>query len=111
MTLNETGEMVTNGKTLQNSAESDYYEREKLTVSSRQPVIGSDGDLTKLKVKGQIVRPSVLASGKVNYNLIRIEMEVHPEDGAAVTDNLRQLGVEFLLSSDADNFFNSGSIS
>jgi hypothetical protein len=105
-----TGESVANGVVLANGAESDFFAREKMYATSRMPVLGSDGEFTKQKSSLRIVRPSVLASGKVVYNLIRIEIEVHPEDGATEVANLRALGLSALNSSDFDEFFEAGAI-
>jgi hypothetical protein len=110
ITFDSTGETVANGVVCHNSAESDFFAREKLYATSRMPSLGSDGEYSKLKSSLRIVRPSTLASGKVVYNLIRIEVEVHPEDGATEVANLRTLGLAALNSSSLDDFFESGSI-
>jgi hypothetical protein len=110
ITFDSSGEEVANGICCINVAESDYYAQEKLYAVSRQPAVGSDGEFTKRKVSLRIVRPSTLTSGKIVYNLIRIEVEVHPEDGVTESDNLRSLGMSALNSSSLDNFFDAGSI-
>jgi hypothetical protein len=110
ITFDANGESVANGVVCQNSAETDYFAREKLYATSRMPSLGTDGEFTKQKASLRIVRPSTLTSGKVVYNLIRIETEVHPEDGATEVSNLRSLGMAALNSSDLDDFFEAGSI-
>lgn len=109
ITFDATGESVANGIVCHNASETDFFQREKLYATSRQPAIGSDGDYTKMKNSLRIVRPSTLTSGKVVYNLIRIELEVHPEDGATEVSNLRTLGLAALNSTSLDDFFESGS--
>jgi hypothetical protein len=110
ITFNPTGETVANGVVSHNDSDADFYTREKLYAVSRQPTVGSDGEYTKMKNSLRIVRPSTLASGKVVYNLIRIEVEVHPEDGASEVTNLISLGTSALNSSDAEDFFQYGSL-
>lgn len=111
ITFEATGETIANGVVCANGAETDFFAREKLYAVSRMPSLGADGDFTKQKSSLRIVRPSTLASGKVVYNLIRIEVEVHPEDGATEVANLRNLGVAALESSDLDEFFEAGAVS
>lgn len=110
ITFDATGENVANGVVCVNTAEADFYQREKLYAVSRVPAIGSDGEYSKLKSSLRIVRPSTLTSGKVVYNLIRIEIEVHPEDGGTEVANLRTLGLAALNSTDLDDFFELGSL-
>lgn len=109
-TFNPNGETVANGVVSHNDSEADFYAREKLYAVTRQPAVGSDGEYTKMKNSLRIVRPSTLASGKVVYNLIRIELEVHPEDGSAEAQNLISLGTSALNSADAEDFFLFGSL-
>jgi hypothetical protein len=52
-----------------------------------------------------------LASGKVVFNVIRIEREVHPEFSAANATDLNKVGAQLLFDTDMDNFWAAGSLS
>lgn len=110
ITFDATGEQVANGVVCVNAAETDFYAREKLIAKSRVPVVGSDGDYSKMKNSCSIVRPLVLASGKTVYNLIRIELEVHPEAASTEVGNLKSLGSSALCDTDMDDFWELGSL-
>jgi hypothetical protein len=110
ITFVESGETVANGIVCINEDETDFYAREKLYATARPPVVGSDGEFTKQKVSFRILDPGALASGKMNYDLIRIEVEVHPENGNTTVDKLVNLGIAALNSSDLSNFFRYGSL-
>jgi len=110
ITFDATGEQVANGIVCANAAETDYFQREKLYGTSRMPSLGSDGDYTKQKSSLRIVRPLTLASGRVAYNLIRIEIEVHPESASTEVSNFRSMGMAALNASGLNDFFEAGSI-
>jgi len=110
VTFDLTGEQVANGVVLGNMDEEDFFSREKLYATVRMPALQGDGEYSKQKNSVRIVRPATLASGKVVYNLIRIETEVHPESGVAEVDNLLTMGMSLINSSDAELFWHSGSL-
>lgn len=110
ITFSANGESLSNGIVTQNNAETNYFAREKLYAQSRQPQLQGDGEYSKLKNSLRIVRPQVLESGKVVYNLIRIETEVHPLAVSTEAANLRSLGLAALADSDLTNFWETGSL-
>jgi hypothetical protein len=111
ITFVASGESVANGVVVINEDEADFYAREKIYATARPPVVGSDGEFTKQKVSFRIVDPGVLASGKMNFDLLRIELEVHPENGNTEADKLVNLGIAALNSADLQSLFRYGSLS
>lgn len=110
ITFELTGKSVANGVSCHNMGETDFFQREELVATSRMPSKGTDGEYSKQKSSLKIVRPDTLASGKVVYNLIRIDIEVHPETGVTEVGNLRSLGMAALNAAGLNNFFENGSL-
>jgi len=110
VTFDRTGESIANGVVLGNMSESDFFAREKLYATVRMPSLQGDGEYSKQKNSIRIVRPTTLASGKVVYNLVRIETEVHPESGSTETTNLLSLGIAAAADADLTLFWSSGSL-
>lgn len=65
----------------------------------------------KTKRQIQLVRPKVLASGRVVFPLVRIEVEAHPENTDAEVSALLSEGAQLLADSDFVSFWKIGSIS
>lgn len=65
----------------------------------------------KTKRQIQLVRPKVLASGRVVFPLVRIEVEMHPENTDAEVLALLSEGAQLLADSDFTSFWRIGSIS
>jgi hypothetical protein len=54
--------------------------------------------------------PKILADGSTEYNLIRIEREVHPESTAAEALELNIQGAQLLFDSEVLAFWSAGSL-
>lgn len=65
----------------------------------------------KIKRQVQLVRPKVLSSGRVVFPLIRIELELSPENTEAENTALLNEGAQLLFDADFLNFWKLGSIS
>jgi hypothetical protein len=104
------GESIANGVVLGNVAELDFFAREKVIVTTRPPQLQSDGEYSKLKVSAREIRPQVLASGKTVYNLVRTEIEIHPEAGAAELASLRSSGIALLHDAEMDSVWQTGAL-
>lgn len=63
----------------------------------------------KTKRQAQLVRPKVLASGRVVFPLVRVEMETHPEMTDAEITALMVEGAQLLADSDFTAFWKMGS--
>lgn len=65
----------------------------------------------KTKRQIQLVRPKVLASGRVVFPLIRIELEVSPDNTDAEVSALLSEGAQLCTDADFVNFWKIGSVS
>jgi hypothetical protein len=109
-TFSRTSTPVTNGNEYADASETDHLARQKVICTARNPALQSDGTWSKHKAKGQFVLPITLASGEVSYNLIRVELEYHPEASAANVAELREMGAQIAISSAFDDLFVSGTL-
>lgn len=109
ITFSLTGERVANGIVTANMAESNFFAREKVYQTVRMPVLMPDGDFSKMKTSLRIVRPATLPSGKVVYNIVRVEQEIHPLTPAEAA-NLRSLAIGALADADFTQFWEAGSL-
>lgn len=111
MVFADDGVTIQNGVHLTVPATADYQVREQATAKYRPPVLRADGSYAKDKKSISFAIPIVLASGKIEYNVIRVEREVHPEFTATEAANLLNVGAQLLSDSDLDNFWSAGSLS
>lgn len=109
ITFSLTGERVANGIVTANMAESNFFAREKVYQTVRMPVLMPDGDFSKMKTSLRIVRPATLPSGKVVYNIVRVEQEIHPLTPTEAA-NLRSLAIGALADADFTQFWEAGSL-
>jgi hypothetical protein len=106
-----------NGVTIQNGvqcvvpATADYRVRQVLTAKYRAPVLGTDGSYTRDKKSVSFTIPQILANGKIVFNVIRVEREVHPEFSAANCTDMNKIGAQLLFDADMDNFWAAVSLS
>lgn len=109
-TFTPDGLTVASGIHIADAAQPDFRIRKNMTAKNRPPVLNSDGTYTKDKKSITIVAPKLLASGKTQFNLIRIEREIHPESTAAEAKELNMLGGQALSDTDFDAFWTAGSL-
>lgn len=102
---------IQNGVHLIVPADADYITRRSVTAKSRPPtydqrtaVYGKD------KKSISLTQPIVLADGKVVFNVIRTEREVHPSTSAAAMLELNKLQAQMLIDADLDNFWATGAL-
>lgn len=108
----DNGVTVSNGIQLTAPTDSDYQTRRTITAKYKPATVTpKTSAYGKDKKSITIVKPSVLASGEVVFNLIRIEREVHPSLAAADCLELNKLGAQVLFDTDLDNFWQIGSLS
>jgi len=111
ITFDPTGKTVSGGKEFVNSSETDFFERESMTISYRAPSVNNDGSVTKAKCTCTIVRPRKdTTTGIVTYNLVRIQLEVDPIAGVTDMDNLRSLALSALSDTEMTLFWQTGAI-
>lgn len=110
VTFKANGQTVANGIQLHNEGQADFRVREILTAKNRPPIAQSDGSYTKGKRQVTLVKPKLLASGAVTYNLIRIEEEIHPETTLAEMLDVKLCGAQLLSDDDFSGFWAYGSL-
>lgn len=111
MSFTPDGQTVANGIHLANAAQTDFRVRENLTFKSKVPSLNAaTGVYSKGKQSLTYVEPKILADGSTVFNLIRIEVEVHPEATAAEALNLRMMGGQFISDADYNAFWTTGSL-
>lgn len=108
ITWDDTGEELKNGLVLADFGEVNFFARRKLFATVRQPALQKDGAYSKLKVSVRVVKPYVLASGKVIFNLARYEEEIHPEAGGAVAVELKTIIQSSLQAAAYQNLYELG---
>lgn len=105
------GMTIQNGVHLIVPADADYQTRRQATVKYRPPTLDTKtGAYGKDKKSISFAVPQVLADGKVVFNTIRIEREVHPSFSAASALDLNVLGAQLLTDADAVAFWATGSL-
>jgi hypothetical protein len=106
------GVSIQNGVHLIVPADADYQTRRQLTAKYRQPSLDvKTGVYGKDKKSISLALPVVLADGKVVFNTIRLEREVHPSMSAADVLELNKLGAQLLTDDDVLAFWATGSLS
>lgn len=110
-TLTPDGQVVANGIHLIDASVTDFKTRPNATVKYKPPVLGKDGSYTKGKMSFVGVRPFISADGMTHFNLVRTEIEIHPEASATELAYLRAQGAQQLADVDTDSFWSTGSLS
>lgn len=108
----ESGNTITNGVALIVPADADYQTRRQATAKYRPPTLDTKtGTYGKDKKSVSYAVPYVLADGRVSFQTIRIECEVHPSYPAADALDLLKIGAQILTDTDAAAFWATGSTS
>lgn len=109
-TLTPDGQQVANGLHLIDASVADYKTRPNCTVKYKAPTLKADGSYTKGKMSFVGVRPFQSADGMTHFNLVRTEIEIHPEASATELAYLRAQGAQQLCDADTDAFWSTGSL-
>lgn len=106
------GVTIQNGVHLIVPADADYQTRRQVTAKYKTPTLDpKTGSYGKDKKSISLALPIVLTDGRVVFNTIRIEREVHPSLSAANALELNQLGAQLLVDANVANFWAAGSLS
>lgn len=106
------GQTIANGLHLIVPADTDYQTRRGATIKYRPPTLDAKtGSYGKDKKSISYACPQVLTDGRVVFNTIRIEREVHPSLSAAAAAELNVIGAQLLSDSDVTSFWATGSLS
>lgn len=109
-TYSADGKPVPGGLHVSDTSVTDFRVRPNITFRFREPKYNSTlKTFSKNKQTATLVIPKLLASGSVEYNLIRIEREVHPESTAAEMLELNIQGAQLLFDSEVAQFWATGS--
>jgi hypothetical protein len=109
-TFDRTSTPVTNGYEYADVSEADHLARQKVVMTARNPALQADGSYSKHKTKAQFVLPITLADGSISYNVVRSEIEYHPEASAANVAELREMGAQMFISSAFDDQIVAGTL-
>jgi hypothetical protein len=106
------GITIQNGVHLVVPSDEVYETRRQATAKYRPPTLDpKTQSYSKDKKSISFTKPIVLADGRVVFNTIRIEREVHPSLPAAEAAELNKLGAQLLTDADTDAFWATGSLS
>lgn len=106
------GVTIANGVHLIVPADADYQTRRQATVKYRPPVLDAKTNTYgKDKKSISYAIPTVLSDGRVVFNTIRVEREVHPSISASDAAEMNSIGAQLLVDSDVAAFWASGSLS
>lgn len=112
LAFSDTGVSIANGLQLVVPADADYQTRRQVTAKYRPPTLDAKtNSYGKDKKSICLALPIVLADGRVVFNTIRIERELHPSVAAAGAIELNKLGAQLLIDADTDAFWATGSLS
>lgn len=109
-TFKRTNTPVSNGYEYADTAEADFFKREKVVIAARQPSQQADGSYTKQKASFRYVKPLTKADGTIAYNLARTEVEYDPETPAADLAELREMGAQLYKSALFNDVFVAGTL-
>lgn len=104
------GATVVNGLHLIVPSDANYLTRRSLTAKVRASTLQKDGTMSKIKRVLSYVCPYVTLDGKTVYNVMRIELDIHPEAEASLRTPLINTGALLLTDADLTDFWTVGSL-
>lgn len=105
------GMEVKNGIHLIDASVADFRIRPSITARYTAPKLLSDGSYTKGKLSLAESVPMLLESGKTVFNVVRSEIEIHPEATATVLAEMRKKGAQLFTVVSTDSYWQAGSLS
>lgn len=106
--FDRTSTPVTSGMEYADVAETDFFARQKVIVTSRMPSLQADGSWSKQKSSVRFVAPITLADGTIAYNVARVEIECHPESTVANLTELREFAGQMAIQAGLDDLYTAG---
>lgn len=107
-TFERSSTSVNSGYEYTDVAETDFFARQKVILTSRMPTLQSDGSWSKQKISARHVSPITLADGTIAFNVARVEVEVHPESTAAQLTELREFAAQMAIQAGLDDLYTAG---
>lgn len=109
-TYSTAGEFIPNGRKMVDLSEKDARVRPSITCVNKPATLNSQtGQYSKGKRVFKLVKPKVLASGKIIFPLFEARIEDHPEMTQAEVDALLTEGAQMCFDADFLPFVRSGS--
>jgi hypothetical protein len=105
------GQTVQNGVHSVVPADSSYATRRQMTAKYNAPTLSPQGEFNRDRKSVSLTVPMTTAAGKVVYNVIRVERQVHPEFADADCVKLNSLCAQALFDSETTSFWAAGSLS
>jgi len=106
------GVSIPNGLHLVVTNDDDYLTRRTATVKFKPPTLDAKtASYSKDKKSISFAVPFQLANGRIVFNTIRVEREVHPSFTADECLRLNVIGAQLLTASATDAFWATGSLS
>jgi len=106
------GITIPNGVHLVVPADADYQTRRQVTAKYKPPVLDAKtGVYGKDRKSISYTFPVVLEDGKVFFEVLRIEREMHPSSDAARATEINKIGAQLLTATATDGFWGNGSVS
>lgn len=103
---------VSGGLMVVASADTDPSTRRSITAKAKNAAVDSKTGKFSGKDKRNtvFVSPTILADGSVVFDLIRIEIELHPQSATTKLAALKSAGICMLQDTDFDQFWALGSV-
>lgn len=109
-TFTPDGVSVPNGIHVADAANADFKTRENIVLRTKNPAL-VNGEYTKGKRWVTYVAPMVLTSGTIVFNLVRVEVEVHPDMPSANFTEMLKKASQLFIDPDLTTFWSAGSLS
>lgn len=103
------GVSIDGGIHLADAGQTSFKLRSSIVLKTKNPQL-VQGEYTKGKRWLTLMQPMVLTSGSVVQNVVRIEVEVHPDLASADVVDLCLAGSQLLFDDDLLSFLNTGSL-
>lgn len=103
------GVFIQNGIHVADAGNASFITRESIAFRTKNPVL-VNGVYTKGKRWITLTVPRVLASGQTAFDLVRIEIEIHPETSAADAAIMFGKASQLFFDTDVASFLSTGSL-
>lgn len=110
VTFTDVGSTSPNVLKVQVNADSDYRTRRSISYKIREATVQSDGSYSKVKRAASITMPFITASGATVFNVLRLELDIHPEAEATLRAQMLSFGAQIFFDTDAADFWSVGSL-
>jgi hypothetical protein len=112
LAFSDNGVSISSGLQLVVPSDTDFQTRRVVTAKVRPATLDAKtGEYGKDKKSLSLSKPIVLSTGRVVFNTIRVEREIHPSLSAAECLELNKLAAQMLVDTDCDGFWSTGSLS